>query len=92
MTITTLLIIIGIWVISAFIAWTLFSVIMKDYMMKHYSITIPSAIAFNMKADEYTHSASAWLELIRFFVWPYGIIQRIIITKRLCESVVNETY
>lgn len=92
MTITTLLIIIGIWVISAFIAWTLFTVIMKGYMMKHYSMTISTALAFRMKAGEYTHNAPVWLEWIRFFVWPYGIVQRIIVTKRLCEMVMNETY
>ena len=73
------------WLISEVISWGLFGGIYYWIFTKKIK-DLYKATAMCIMINNYSRSKRRFIEWIRFVIWPYGIIQRAIIMKRVYKK------
>ena len=77
------------WLIGEVISWGLWSTITKKVTMKKLN-NLRSRILFNQKIGSYPSTQNLVVELVRFVVFPYGIIQRTIVTHKMLKEAMSD--
>ena len=77
------------WLIGEVISWGLWCTITKKVTTKKLN-NLRSRILFNQKIGSYPSTQNLVVELVRFVVFPYGIIQRTIVTHKMLKEAMSD--
>lgn len=79
------------WLLSELVAWGFWWFLMQKIYVKRTGGESVIGNLMNIEMDAYPKTQKRWIEWLRFVIWPYGIIQRTVVIRKIYKDVVNCT-